>query len=815
MASKSQKTVAFEEVFEQLSAGASMPNELQEIFREEADDHLRTIYDGLNRLQSDNSDMAALADVRRASHTLKGAAGAVNLQAATRLAHRMEDLLDLLAKRKHRMTEQQLRLLLTTADQLQDLTTGGYDVQAVAEQVVELYHNYSIELGVAEQPSNNATRTARSESSQSNNAGEVSDTANASEVLGSPTQYLRVPLNRLDELVSLLGEMIVNRSEFQQRLGDFESRIEDMQSAMERLRNVANCVESEHNSRRSRSQQQSAIDRYYGNFDSPLPGGNGQTGRWEEFDQLEFEQFTDFHLLEQTLSEADNDAEIMSGEFRSVKTAFDSLLRRQQQLNREAQKSLMRIRMVPLAGIVSRLERTVRTVSKKLGRQVQLEVVGERIELDKTVLDEITDPLLHLIRNAIDHGVEDARVRADAGKPETACLRIKAVNQGTQVTLRISDDGAGINLEKVREKALQQGLIGGDQKLSKDEIHALIFLPGFSTASELTDVSGRGVGMDVVSEAIRRLEGTVRVDSEPGIGTTFTIQLPTTLGVARALLVESCGRTFAIPMQSIQQIQRLDPYSVSKEDHQTTTFIGDRNLRLIDLAAHLQLISEEENSSIEGTVPMLTLGDGDDEVAVTVDTILGSQDIVVKTLGDHLKKVRGLIGATISGDGSVIPILDTTDLVARQQTDLLAGTGHQTPSSPRVRRNVAMVVDDSISVRRVTENLLKLAGWDVVTAQDGVDALEKLADLVTPPDVFLCDLEMPRMDGLELVRQIREQQEFEWTPIVMITSRGSEKHRHKAFETGATDYVVKPYNDEGLLELITRLVQSAREMITA
>ena len=813
MTSDLNKQFAFDDVVQQLQVGSAMPAELMEIFAEEAEDHLRTIYDGLQRLRLNNDDPVALADVRRSSHTFKGAAGAVGLQAASKLAHRMEDLLDRLAARNESVTTQQLKLLFATADQLQGLASADVEINFAAQQIVDLYQKFSVEMGDAQLPAIDQTGPTERATAERKIESAGAQLETRPETPGQPKQYLRVPLDRLDQLVSLLGEMMVNRSEFQHRIDDFASRIEDMQSAMQRLAQVAHYVEAPDGLNRNDDRQTSK-----GEKQQPASGFVAGTSHElssyrDGFDPLEFESFTDSERLGQACSEAEIDAEMLSGEFWKIKSSFDSLLRRQAKLNRDAQKSLMRVRMVPLSGLVGRLERTVRTVAGKVGRQVELEVIGERIELDKTVLDGITDPFQHLIRNAIDHGVEEPEIRAAAGKPEIAKLRITAVNKGTQVELRISDDGAGIHLEKVRQKGIEQGLIEEGQELTDDELQALIFRPGFSTAQNLTDVSGRGVGMDVVGDAIRRLKGSICVESRTGVGTTFTIQLPTTLGVMRAVIVEASGKTFAIPMQSIRQILLLDPETVIATENGWMTRCLDRDLRLVDLAVQLGLVSKDQQT-FQNPAPLLLIQSGVEIVALTADAILGSDDIVVKTLGDHLKNVRGIIGATINGDGSVVPILETSELVEKNQTGFATRFRHKNHRSTVIRRNTAMVIDDSISVRCVTEQLLTSHGWDVVTAHDGVDALEKLAGMDTPPDVFLSDMEMPRMDGLELIRQIREQPEFEVTPIVMITSRSSEKHRHKAFEAGATEYVVKPYNDVKLLELIAQLLQAADQTPT-
>ena len=791
-----------QEVIRQLQAGGNVPAELLEIFNEEAEEHLRIIYDGLDQLKKSSVNLEAIANVRRSAHTLKGAAGAVGLESATRLAHRMEDMLDQLAKQKQGPNADQLKLLLTAADLLQDLTAGDVDVESTAIRLAEVYNGLSQQLG--------SLNSISSESGSKpkplkplKSAGPNLDLNRDRRKKRRPSQeerYLRVPLRRLDDLVGTVGEMIVNRSAMNQRLGALETRINDIFNTLQRTRSTSFELQNNYNLESAAAMTAGVAQQ-----------ANPETGK---FDALEFDRYTDFHLLAQVLAEGSSDVEIVTSELRTLKTDLENLLRRQDQLNRDAQNSLMHIRMVPLSSIISKLQRTVRTVSGKLNKKIELIVSGDRTEMDKTVMDEIVDPLQHLLRNAMDHGVESAEDRKAAGKPAESQLLLEAIYQGTQVTIRISDDGRGIDVQRVRAKALENGLIDDNDELTAEEIYRLIFLPGFSTASKLTDVSGRGVGMDVVRDAIVRLNGTIRVHSEPGQGTTFTIQLPTTVGVTQAVMVETVNRTFAIPMQSVGKIMRLDLESIGQNDERLMVEVDDRWLELRDLANHLGLPSS--NHVVPDVAPpLLILQVGDNEIALGVDSIVGGQDVVVKSLGDHLRHVPGLIGATVQSDGSIAPILDPVNLVSRGST--VSSSRHTESDDPaptsKVRVSTAMVIDDSISVRRVTSNLLQTAGWDVVTARDGVDALEKLDAMETPPDVFLCDMEMPRMDGIELVKRLRKQPEFAETPIVMVTSRASEKHRSMAYDAGASDYVIKPYNDEQLLELINELVQIAWETV--
>ena len=815
-----------QKIREQLTSGMTLPKELVDIFAEEAEDHLRSMYAGLQKMKNDRTDTDSLGQVRRSTHTLKGAAAAVGLEIITRLTHRMEDLLDHLAESQTVPTESQVELFLRTTDQVQTLQSGYIDIEDSVSVISKLYATYDVELANAQAQTTQTEATGESEAVPVFKSTALTTTSDIEITDQSPTpaekpqaekakpkkdqQYLRVPIDRLDGLVALIGEMVVNRSAFNQRLADFEARIEDMNTSLQRFRSVAQEVETRYSVDALKSGRRTHLLDHK-NHKLRFDGIENRKG---QLDELEFDRYTEFHLTARTLSEATSDVAVITSELKNLHGDFHSLLGRQQRYNRDAQDTLLQIRMVPVSSIANRLERTVRTVSNKIGKKVDLKVVGGNTELDKTVLEEIVDPLLHLVRNGLDHGIETPDQRLEAGKSERAHLTLQALNQGTRVTLRIIDDGRGINLDKIRSKAVERGMISEDQVLSKQELLELIFLPGFSTADSLTDVSGRGVGMDVVREAVKRLKGTINVESEFGQGSTFTIHLPTTLASARALIVESNGLQFAIPMQAIQQITRLEPSNVAHVGEQALVRTADETLQLRHLSVHMGM-ADADDQHFETARPMLIIRAGDDESAVTVDSIEGGQDIVVKTLGDHLRTVPGYIGATLSGDGTVIPILDPADLCGQETTSAMSNSFQRLESMAANRRKLAMVIDDSLSVRRVTTNLLRLHGWDVLDAKDGVDALDQLANAETPPDVFLCDMEMPRMDGLEFVRRIRSQSEFVSTPVVMVTSRAAEKHRRMAAEAGADEHVVKPFNDDRLMELINRMVAESRELVGA
>lgn len=855
-----------DEILEMLNAGQSVPPELQEIFSEEAEDHLRAIYDGLDRLQVNRDDRNSLGDIRRAAHTLKGAAGAVGVPSVTRLSHRMEDLLDDLAENNRPVTSEIVLVLLSTADRMQELTGESFELASMANSIAQLYQQYyellptagqdqvdantesaecdhdevdEDDVGLSEAlaafgvdledddsfggildededassevsvPARQASPPERQEQTETPSIeSESSAAAAASHTKGEA--HIRVPLSRLDEMVRLVGEMIINRSSFAQRLADFTGQIDDLQVALHRLQGVSDDVETRYSIDALKNVERPNILNFTSNqldqkwFAANSGGLNSRSGVADEFDELEFDRYTEFHLLARTLSEATGDVGAIARECRVLSGDFDALLGRWQRLTRDAQDRLMQIRMVPLRTIVPRLGRSVRSTASQCGKDVRFVVRGDHTEIDKTVLEEIADPLVHLVRNAIDHGIESREDRIAAGKDPNSLLTIEAVNQGTQLTLRIEDDGRGLDSAKIRQRAIEKGLISQDQSLSKQEIEQLIFAPGFSTATSLSDVSGRGVGMDVVRETIHRLKGSIRIDSREGEGLKFTIILPTTLAVTRALVVESGGTPFAIPMQAISQISRLDPRSVRKVGDDTLVEIGSGKHRLRRLSEKLGMATQAE---FDSALPMLVIESGDRQVALTVENIIGGQDIVVKSLGDHLRVVPGIIGASISGDGSVIPILDPADLVGLIRTSpSVTAPFISSKRVSKLTRNV-LIVDDSVSVRRITASVMRGGGWSVETAKDGVDALEHLASCEQYPDIILLDMEMPRMDGLELLSHLRADEDLCQTPVVMVTSRAGDKHRKRAMQSGATEYVVKPFRDDQLLEIASRLTE--------
>jgi chemosensory pili system protein ChpA (sensor histidine kinase/response regulator) len=799
--------------------------ELAEVFALEADEHLRTMSSLLPALERQPADKDLLQQIRRSAHTLKGAAAMVGFRNITQLAHRMEDLLDALYEGRGEITAERIKLLFAATDALEDMAAGRCD-RAAAQALYGRFQDVLAELPAGPAPAAPeaagnpdegvaALAALATQLAQRPPAEEPQDDANAAATLpdaplpaGQPGgAFVRVPLERLDALVKLVSELVIARTSFEQRMADYVRQVEELQLSTERLRRAASRLEGEY--------EASTL----GCGRTALPGAAG-TDRFRAaftthgFDELEFDRYTGFHLLTRELAETSTDIHTVANELRTLGGDFDGYLNRQARLSSEVQDKLRRIRMVPLATAASRLHRTVRNVAGQQGKEVNLILDGEATELDKTVLEEMVDPLMHLLRNAVDHGIEPPDLRRVQGKPERGTVRLRAYYEGTQVVLQVADDGAGLDPELLRAAAVKGGFATAAEAaaLGDADLYGLIFQPGFSTARAVSEVSGRGVGLDIVKAQVHKLKGSLAVDAQPGRGTTFTIRLPLTLAITRALLVKAHNQVYALPLADVRQILRLDRDEFERVGQQPVVRMAGKVYPVVSLARALGLDALADESLRRP--PALLLDAGGRQVALVVDQLLGGREIVVKTLGTHLRQLRGVTGATLLGDGRVVLILNPADL--------FGGTA-AAPARPVVRptaraRNNALnvlVVDDSPSVRRILTNLLRNTGWQTAAAKDGLDALEILNQAEAPPDLIVLDVEMPRMDGYELLATLKGQRAYRHIPVLMVTSRAGEKHRRKALDLGASGYLVKPYQDETLLRTIRELVGRASQVVQA
>ena len=825
--SVSDESALQDELTADLAEQTDVPADLREVFMEEADDHLKAVYAHLPELAANADHRATLNEIRRSVHTLKGAAGAVGLKVVTRLAHRMEDALDGWCEAHATVTDERMELLYSSTDLLQDLISGQYDPSHVVSRLVENLTGY--DRFDNEQPGDSPAAKAKSSPTPvMQQAAPIAVAAPVQPPVSRPVEpaptmpratsapmpaaaspLVRVPLEKLDALAQMAGELLVNGSVFEQYHSRLTQAVAELQATGQRLRKTIHNLDQEYGVATLGADRLLSRNNMTATTTNTKFGAASQT----EFDSLEFDRYTDFHILIRSLSEAAGDIQTLWHELNQLGGDCDAYGLRENRLGRKLQEQLMAVRMVPLASLKARLQRTVRTIAGEQRKSIDFELTGEHIEFDKSILDQLSDPLMHLLRNAVDHGVETPERREAAGKPSRAVIRVEAAQQGTFALLKITDDGAGLNREKIRETAIRHGLLAADaaDTLADEDLLQYIFQPGFSTAETVSQVSGRGMGMDIVWNNITRLKGAIRVESTPGAGTTFSIRLPMSLATTRALFIAVSGEKFALPMQSVFQIVRLEAeHSIRETNEALQIEIDEEVYPLVRLDAFLELPPSRETDGLKQTVLLLETAHG--RLALLVDRVIAGRDIVVKSLGSHLQYVPGLSGVTIEGDGLIVPILDPSAFSVADSRLLPAARSDAsaTPPAPTPREDddapCIMVVDDSVSVRRVTGNLLRKTGWNVLEAKDGLDALDILHGTDQRPDAFLLDVEMPRMDGYELLSSLRTLAEFVDVPVVMVTSRGGEKHRQKAFDLGATDYVVKPYQDDALLALLRQLI---------
>jgi chemosensory pili system protein ChpA (sensor histidine kinase/response regulator) len=480
----------------------------------------------------------------------------------------------------------------------------------------------------------------------------------------------------------------------------------------------------------------------------------------------------------------------------------ETLLLQQSRVSTDLQTGLMHTRMIPFSGLASRLRRIVRQSARQLEKKVELDLVGADGEMDRTVIERIVAPLEHMLRNAVAHGIESPAQRQEAGKQERGSISISFEREGPEIVLRIEDDGAGIDVEAVRARAIERNLMHANAQLADIDIMQFILQTGFSTATEVTQISGRGVGMDVVNSEVKQLGGSLHIESTAGLGTLFTVRLPYTLAINQVLLVAAGEQTFCVPLGSVEGVVRVSPEDLMRH-YSTEECVYEYAGNEYQLK-HLGTVLETGDMDLgrsQGQVPVLLVRIGEKRIAYQVESLKGNREIVIKPIGVQFSKVDSISGATILGDGSVVMILDMAAIAristTMQPVDLPARKSTED-------RLVVMVVDDSITVRKVTTRLLERNGFRVLTAKDGVDAMGQLQEMV--PDMMLLDIEMPRMDGFELATHMRNDDRLRHVPIIMITSRTGDKHRDRARQIGVNNYLGKPYQENDLLVSIHHII---------
>lgn len=745
-------------------------------------------------------DSLHLPELQRALHTLKGGARVANINAISDLSHELESLYETILMSGAQPDAATCQALLRAHEWLSDaLVATSLRKQPQEPQVL---------LNALQQARQRKwlaqTRGGRKFIAQAEVANKSGLTALSIDTRLPPMQGLftqsqdhernsdemiRVSSGLMEKLINLSGENAINRARLEIGLASMTHTMEDMGMTIQRLADQ--------------------LRRMEGELETQILAREGGE-RHADFDPLEMDQYSSLNQLSKSLAESSSDLLDLKNTLLDRSRESESLLLQQSRIQSEIAEGLMNSRLVPFSRLVPRLSRVVRQTASELNKLAELKVVQAESEIDRTVLERVTAPLEHMLRNAVDHGLESRDWRIAANKPEVGVIQLMVQREGNEVVITLSDDGKGIDVVAVRRKAIERGLIAPDSDLSDRDVIQFIFHAGLSTAQSVTQVSGRGVGMDVVQSEIKQLGGVVTVDTQPGQGTRFVLRLPLTVAVADALVVRTGERNYAVSLTQIERIVRLAPEAL-EQYYQQEAASGDASLMVEGLAYRLHYLGDLLGQgkrpmalSGSGAVPVMIVKEAGVNTAIQIDQVVGSrEEVVIKPVGQQLSSVRGLAGATILGDGSVMLILD---VIALARSINLGRQGYQlTAPAPVMQRKLVMVVDDSVTVRKVTSRFLERSGFDVITAKDGMDAMARLEE--SQPDIMLLDVEMPRMDGFEVATQVRHSNIHHELPIIMITSRTGAKHRERALSMGVNAYLGKPYQEQELLDMINELTE--------
>ena len=788
--------------------------ELFPIFEEEADELLPELQARLRDWAGRPGDRAAAAACMRTLHTFKGGARLAGAMRVGEMAHRLEtDIEHLLAR--HETHASDIEPLLGRADAMltvfEALRRPGAPVPlAPAEPVAPLADPTALEpieplsplatdwtpLAAPPAPALPEAQPAAEIDWGRFSTAPAAEAVQPAERAAAGGGVVRVRGGLLDRMVNQAGEVSIARERITSDVRTLQGSLNELTDSLERLRRQLRDIELQ-----AETQMTSRME--------------AAKAAAESFDPLEMDRFTRFQELTRFMAESVNDVATLQRSLQRTLQSTEDQLAAQTRITRELQDDLLRTRMVEFESTADRLYRVVRQAAKDTGKQVRLDIVGGAIEIDRGVLERMTGPFEHLLRNSVVHGIEPPEQREAAGKDKAGLITITITQEGNEVGVDVRDDGAGLDLARIRQRGIERGLLAPDAQPSDDELAQLIFAPGFSTAEAVTELAGRGVGMDVVRAEVNAMGGRVQTASTPGRGTSFRLLLPLTTAVTQVVMVRSGELTVAVPSTLVEVVRRSKPDEVEAAYASGHYDFAGESVPFYWLGALLQ--SGHRGSTAARSVPVVVIRSAEQRVALHIDEVVGNQEVVVKNVGPQLARLPGLAGVTLLPSGRVALIYNPVALAtlygpAARERMAEAGAAAapvlpvadarpEAPQAPMV-----MVVDDSLTVRRVTQRLLVREGYRVVTAKDGLEALERLAE--ERPSVLLSDIEMPRMDGFDLVRNVRADARLADLPVIMITSRIAQKHRDYAATLGVDHYLGKPYSEEELLGLVARYVSA-------
>ena len=746
----------------------------------------------IQRLAAGDGQIQDVDVARRIAHTLKGAGNTVGVRGIAMLTHHIEDILQALAKQEALPNRPLAQTLLNAADCLEAMSEALLGMSAPPSQafaVLQEVLDWANRIDQNGIPTGDEAPVAAADRLEPTEPVQAAPVAPQPAVPSAPEAILRIPAHLVDDVLRLVGESIILTGQVQERIHKTVAQTRAVMGQNRLFQQLTTELEQ-------------LVD--IRNVSSPL-SKSMQRG---DFDPLELEQYNELNTVTHRLVEAATDARELGRAIEDNLAALDTLLVDQGRLHRENQEAVLRTRMVPIQTVVPRLQRTVRQTCRLVDKEAELAVRGADTLIDSNVLNDMVDPLMHILRNAVDHGIEPPAERQHLGKPPVGRIELGIVREGNNIVIRCRDDGAGLNLEAIRQTAAERGLLASDQPLEEDALTRLILLPGFSTRNETTQTSGRGIGMDVVYSRLLDMKGSLRIQSKAGQGCLMELRLPVTLISTHALLVRMRNQMIALSDRGIEQILYSGAGKIQTLGKVTTYQLGDEIYELTSLEELLNLPLDRRARG-RAMPPVLLVREETGSIrAVLAQEIVDSRDLVVKRLGQYIPKLGGIVGATILGDGSIAPVLDLPELLRAPtvgQQPARTAARAMAPAMPAPPRPFVLAVDDSLSARRSLAQFAQDAGFEVRTARDGLEAIEIING--KRPDLVLADLEMPRMNGLELTAHLRANQATRNVPVIMITSRSTDKHRREAETTGVNIYLTKPFMEDELLGHIHQLLR--------
>jgi len=815
---------------ERLPQDAEVPAEVLEFFIPEAEEHLLVVTECLLALEA-NPNAEDIHRLFRSMHTVKGSAAQVGLHRLSAVAHRVEDLIGQLRDGALQPSAEIVDLCLESVDILKKFLHRQWQDRAEMAAAVDPLLARIAELAPEERPEEEGQADVTSGAAASATEGALPQAAAHAEAPKALPQAksVRISLERLDRMMNAVGELVINRTRMVGRLSELAKLVEILNFSKARLSGKIAEFQEKHEFNRLHTSlvpgsQPPQMDTFGGHV-TALPAMTSND--LLEFSELEMDRYDDFNILARSLTEISADVTEVLTQLEGFMGRVDSDIDEFTKLAHHLQDEITAARMVPIGNLYTRLSRTVRDAAKAAAKPVELSLEGADTELDNNIIQHISDPLIHLVRNAVAHGIEDAEARRQAGKPEQGRITVRAYHRGNHIFIEVEDDGSGIDYQRVRQSVIESGAMSpaAASELSERELREVLFQPGFSTASSMTELAGRGVGLDVVRSNVHSLNGEIDVRSETGRGACFTVKVPLTLIISQALFVRCGASVFALPLAVVEEIRRLQPEEIEDVGGKLFTRVRDVVTEAVRLDLQLALPPLEP---LNGYFHMVIAKVAGKHVGVVVEEVLGKDEIVIKNLGDYLRRVKLFPGTTIAPDGALILLIDLNRLVSADTAErnalpasspaarvfapgaeaVAAGTIPAEAVDEIENDRVVIVADDSISVRKFVGRMLEKAGYRVRLASDGLEASEIVAQ--TGCHLVITDLEMPRMNGYELMAHLRQNPATRNIPVLVVTSRAGAKHRDRALKDGASGFLTKPVQEDQLIATVEGLIGSER-----